>query len=227
MTPPVIMDDEYFSNESESTPSGDKGEGQDYSVSDAEDEEDQYIEVIEGDSEEEEMNELVLAAERLLADTSEFDTEEIVPHKNNLQSDETDEALGGTLTSLASLNDNEELHTRTFNMSSLPRKLDMKVPEEVNFEWLCSCVPLMSMKNEMKSSVSEVAKIFQHKLEQGDPGEEYKVKIHVFVFIRSFYMCVKLSVKLTSFSNDYIKLDWLIDCCCLIQCKLYFSYIVM
>ena len=175
MTPPVIMDDEYFSNESESTPSGVKVEGQDHSVSDDEDEEDQYIEVIEGaDSEEEEMNELVLAAERLLADTSEFDTEEIVPHKNNLQIDENDEALGGTLTSLTSLNDNEELHTRTFNMSSLPRKLDMKVPEEVNFEWLCSCVPLMSLKNEMKSSVSEVAKIFQHKLEQGDPGEEYK-----------------------------------------------------
>lgn len=179
MTPPVIMDDDYYENEKVSTTYGVKVEGQGHSkLSEDEerDENDQYIEVLEGatDSEEEEMNELVLAAERLLADTSELDTEEIVPQKTNFQSDTNDEAFGGTLTSLTSLTDTDELHTKTFNMSSLPRKLDMKVPEEVNFEWLCSCVPLMSLKAEMKPVVAEVVKQFQIKLEQGDPGEEYK-----------------------------------------------------
>ena len=181
MTPPTIMDDEYDGIKKVSSPVKVRHEGQGHNDSDADDEDQgsQYIEVIEGatDSEEEEMNELVLAAQKLLADTSEPDTEEIVPYKNN----SNEEALGGTLTSLTSLTDNEEMHTRTFNMSSLPRKLDMKVPEEVNFEWLCSCVPLMTVKTEMKPLVSEVAMKFQHKIKQGDPGEEYKV-VHVFIY---------------------------------------------
>ncbi|XP_076073752.1 tyrosine-protein phosphatase non-receptor type 13-like isoform X3 [Mytilus galloprovincialis] len=178
MTPPVIMDEDYYDNEHPTeTNVKVKHEVEGQSYDNGENNEDhKYVKVIEDttDSEEEEMNELVMAAEKLLADTSEFDTEEIVPHRNEVQSDLNDGSLEGTLTSLTSLNENEELHTRTFNMSSLPRKLDMKVPEEVNFEWLCSCVPLMTLKNEMKSTAEEEAKKFQQKVDQGDPAEEYK-----------------------------------------------------
>lgn len=179
MTPPVIMDEDCYDNEhsteTKSVNVKHEVEGQFYDNGEN-DKDHQYVEVIEDatDSEEEEMNELVMAAEKLLADTSEFDTEEIVPQRNEVQSDLNDGSLEGTLTSLTSLNENEDLHTRTFNMSSLPRKLDVKVPDEVNFEWLCSCVPLMTMKNEMKSSAEELAKKFQQKVDQGDPAEEYK-----------------------------------------------------
>lgn len=170
------MDDEYFDDKIAAV--GQDGVNSQFSDSDLEEDCRSHPEKsIEGatDSEEEEMKELVEAAEKILAETSEFDTEEIVPQKNECGSDLTDVSPGVTLTTLTSLNEDEELHTRTFNMSSLPRKLDMKVPEEVNFEWLCSCVPLMTLKNEMKPLVAEAVKTLQQTLDQGDSAEEYKV----------------------------------------------------